>query len=92
MLTLSRADAVMVGRAAIGAPWLVGEISRAIANAREALEATNGKIAEPAVAIGYAEDQDGLTLSFVDNGPGLPPRARDNLFVAFEGSARGRVG
>jgi signal transduction histidine kinase len=23
-----------------------------------------------------------------DNGPGLPPRARDNLFVAFEGSAR----
>ena len=23
-----------------------------------------------------------------DNGPGLPPRARQNLFVAFEGSAR----
>ena len=23
-----------------------------------------------------------------DNGPGLPPRARENLFVAFEGSAR----
>tara|TARA_R110002124_G_scaffold133942_6_gene296510 strand:+ start:27758 stop:27970 length:213 start_codon:yes stop_codon:yes gene_type:complete len=23
-----------------------------------------------------------------DNGPGLPPRARDKLFVAFEGSAR----
>jgi signal transduction histidine kinase len=57
-------------------------------NAREALEASAGKIADPAVTIGYAEDRDGLTLSFADNGPGLPPRARDNLFVAFEGSAR----
>jgi len=58
-------------------------------NAREALEAAGGKTIEPAVAIGYAEDRDGaMTLSFADNGPGLPPRARDNLFVAFEGSAR----
>ena len=32
MLALSGAKAVMVGRAAIGAPWLVGEISRAIAD------------------------------------------------------------
>jgi tRNA-dihydrouridine synthase B len=31
MLSLSGARAIMVGRAAIGAPWLVGEISRAIA-------------------------------------------------------------
>jgi signal transduction histidine kinase len=57
-------------------------------NAREALEAAGAKVAEPAVTIGYAETRDGLTLSFADNGPGLPPRARDNLFVAFEGSAR----
>lgn len=57
-------------------------------NAREALEAAASKVAEPAVTIGYAEDRDGMTLSFADNGPGLPPRARDNLFVAFEGSAR----
>jgi len=58
-------------------------------NAREAMEAAGGKIADPAVTIGYAEDRDGaMTLSFADNGPGLPPRARENLFVAFEGSAR----
>jgi signal transduction histidine kinase len=57
-------------------------------NAREALEAAGSKVAEPAVTIGYAEDNEGMTLSFADNGPGLPPRARDNLFVAFEGSAR----
>jgi len=31
MLALSGAQAVMVGRAAIGAPWLAGEISRALA-------------------------------------------------------------
>jgi nifR3 family TIM-barrel protein len=43
MLTLSGAKALMVGRAAIGAPWLAGDISRAIvANApltRPALDA-----------------------------------------------------
>ena len=27
-------------------------------------------------------------ISISDNGPGLPPRAQENLFVAFEGSAR----
>jgi tRNA-dihydrouridine synthase B len=32
MLALSGAQALMVGRAAIGAPWLVGDISRAIAS------------------------------------------------------------
>lgn len=57
-------------------------------NAREALEHAGAKIAEPEVTIGYAENAGALLLSFIDNGPGLPPRAKDNLFVAFEGSAR----
>lgn len=57
-------------------------------NAREALEAAGSKIASPAVAIDIDETDEWLTLSITDNGPGLPPRARDNLFVAFEGSAR----
>jgi signal transduction histidine kinase len=57
-------------------------------NAREALEETNGRTASPAVTVAYADGKDGITLSISDNGPGLPPRARDNLFVAFEGSAR----
>ena len=57
-------------------------------NAREALEHAGAKIAEPEVTIGYAENGGALLLSFIDNGPGLPPRAKDNLFVAFEGSAR----
>ena len=41
-------------------------------------------------AVAFAESvlAYGLQLSIADNGPGLPPRARDNLFVAFEGSAK----
>jgi signal transduction histidine kinase len=57
-------------------------------NAREALEASAGKIAEPRVTVEYAETPATLTITVADNGPGLPPRARENLFVAFEGSAR----
>jgi signal transduction histidine kinase len=59
-----------------------------IKNAREALEAANGKVEAPAIRALYAEAPDWLTVSIADNGPGLPPRARENLFVAFEGSAR----
>ena len=57
-------------------------------NAREALEAQNGAAEVPAVDIAVAERSGDLVISVSDNGPGLPPRARDNLFVAFEGSAR----
>lgn len=57
-------------------------------NAREALEAAGGKIEHPAVAVDFALTPDNLVVSVSDNGPGLPPRARENLFVAFEGSAR----
>ena len=57
-------------------------------NAREALEASAGKLEAPAVTATYAETAEALNLGVTDNGPGLPPRARDNLFVAFEGSAK----
>jgi tRNA-dihydrouridine synthase B len=38
MLALSRAAGVMIGRAAVGAPWLVGAISRALDKGGPALE------------------------------------------------------
>ncbi len=57
-------------------------------NAREALEAANEKTPDPRVTVSYAPAGNGYTISIADNGPGLPPRARENLFVAFEGSAR----
>jgi signal transduction histidine kinase len=58
-------------------------------NAREALEGENGTTtAAPVVGIDFTERDHHLVVTVADNGPGLPPRARENLFVAFEGSAR----
>src|SRR3569623_3328507 len=57
-------------------------------NAREALEAAAEKVANPAIQVTFAETAAGIDVADIDNGPGLPPRARDNLFVAFEGSAK----
>ena len=57
-------------------------------NAREALEGAGAKVVAPEVSIAFASGPDSVTISIADNGPGLPPRAKDNLFVAFEGSAR----
>lgn len=57
-------------------------------NAREAIEAAGPAIAAPEVSVTCSEDAETIMLSVIDNGPGLPPRARDKLFVAFEGSAR----
>lgn len=60
-----------------------------IRNAREALEAAGDRIENPLVEVSYEERSDeGIAIIVTDNGPGLPPRAKENLFVAFEGSAR----
>ena len=57
-------------------------------NAREALEGAADAVADPQVTVRLAAGEASYTVSIADNGPGLPPRARENLFVAFEGSAR----
>jgi signal transduction histidine kinase len=57
-------------------------------NAREALEAATDKPPVPCISVAVAETDAELRLSVSDNGPGLPPRARENLFIAFEGSAK----
>jgi signal transduction histidine kinase len=57
-------------------------------NAREALETMPDRSHGPRVTASFAKTAGSYTVSIGDNGPGLPPRARDNLFVAFEGSAR----
>lgn len=56
-----------------------------VRNARQALEAT-GK--PGTVEISAREGDDGLVIRVIDTGPGLPPRARENLFAAFQGGAR----
>ena len=69
-----------------------GQVTRLLVNllknAREALELSGTGTSAPEVAVTTAETDQTVTLSVADNGPGLPPRARENLFVAFEGSAR----
>ena len=57
-------------------------------NAREALEGQSSQDHQPRIAIELATRDDTLVVAVSDNGPGLPPRARENLFVAFEGSAK----
>ena len=68
-----------------------GQMTRVLVNilknAREALEASQ-QIDDPRVEIIASGEGETAKLIIADNGPGLPPRARDKLFVAFEGSAR----
>ena len=59
-----------------------------IKNAREALEAAVEQTGKLEISVAFTETPQGLVVAVADNGPGLPPRARDNLFVAFEGSAK----
>lgn len=56
-----------------------------VRNARQALEAT-GKPGE--IKISGAEAADSWVINVSDTGPGLPLRARENLFTAFEGGVR----
>ena len=60
-------------------------LSNLIRNARQAIEAT-GKAGE--IEVGGGRDADGVWLRIGDTGPGLPAKARDNLFSAFQGGAR----
>src|SRR5690606_9172419 len=56
--------------------------------AREALETVPPGAPRPEIAFSAIPGEQGVRLLIADNGPGLPPRARENLFVAFEGSAK----
>lgn len=65
-------------------------LSNLVRNARQAIEAT-GK--PGSVEISAYEQETCCVIRVIDTGPGLPPRARENLFAAFQGGARkGGVG
>jgi len=54
-------------------------------NARQAIEATG----QPGtIEIAGGEDESDWWIRVGDTGPGLPPKARDHLFTAFQGGAR----
>lgn len=60
-------------------------ISNLLRNARQAIEATGRP---GTIELSGGEDEQGWWIRVGDTGPGLPARARDHLFQAFQGSAR----
>lgn len=60
-------------------------LSNLMRNARQAIEATR----KPGmIEIGGGEDAGSWWIRVGDTGPGLPEKARDHLFTAFQGGAR----
>jgi len=64
-------------------------LSNLVRNARQAIEATKQPgvieiLAKPTVQ----ENTKGVAIRIGDSGPGLPPKAREHLFEAFQGGAR----
>lgn len=60
-------------------------IGNLIRNARQAIQAT-GKPGQ--ITVRASEDDSGWHIRICDSGPGLPKRAQDNLFQAFQGNVR----
>lgn len=60
-------------------------IMNLVRNARQALVAT-GKAGK--ITISGAEHEDSWCIEIQDSGPGLPPKARENLFTPFQGGVR----
>ncbi|MFN4099599.1 MAG: sensor histidine kinase [Pararhodobacter sp.] len=60
-------------------------ITNLVRNARQAIEAT-GK--PGSIEVAAQEREEGVEIRIVDTGPGLPQRAREKLFAAFQGGVR----
>jgi signal transduction histidine kinase len=60
-------------------------LANLVRNARQAIVAT-GKPGE--IALRAGEDDNAWYICVADTGPGLPPKARENLFTPFQGGVR----
>ena len=66
-------------------------LTNLVRNARQALQGANSPA--PTVTVSAGEAAKHWTIQVTDTGPGLPPKAQENLFTAFQGAARkGGVG
>lgn len=60
-------------------------LSNLVRNARQAI-VTSGAPGE--ISVVASEDDDCWSITLCDDGPGLPPKAREHLFQPFQGGAR----
>ena len=60
-------------------------VGNLIRNARQAIQAT-GQAGE--ISVSVSDSAEGWHIRIQDTGPGLPKRAQENLFKAFEGNVR----
>jgi signal transduction histidine kinase len=59
-----------------------------VRNAIQALSQAGSSNGGPCITVRAARDDGGVTIVVADNGPGVPDRARANLFSAFKSSVR----
>lgn len=63
-------------------------LANVLRNAREAIEHQAGRDAPGWVRVELAQDEGASVLRIIDNGPGVPERMRERLFLPFATSAR----
>jgi signal transduction histidine kinase len=64
-------------------------LSNLVRNARQAIEAQMQSGGQPGtIELSAGEDESEWWIRVGDTGPGLPPKAREHLFSAFQGGAR----
>lgn len=62
-------------------------LTNLVRNSMQVLEASS-EIGKPEIGVIALNDGSDLLIAVSDNGPGVPPRARENLFKAFQGAVR----
>ncbi len=62
-------------------------MSNLVRNAMQAIEGNEGQV-DGEVRVSARREGRKVIVDIADNGPGVPPRARENLFKAFQGSTK----
>ena len=63
-------------------------VANLLRNAREAIEAQEGRTAPGVVTVSLSQAEGATLIRFSDNGPGVSKRAQEKIFQPFAGSSR----